>query len=80
MFPPADIMKQSVGWWYISPRNGHLSVYTPAAIQNLVGPMGLNLASFNTGLHMLHRQPPHFARHLFPKPGSAPSTGQKQPA
>jgi len=42
-------------WWYCSPRNGHISFYTPAALTTLAAGFDLQLHSFNDSLHTLYR-------------------------
>jgi 2-polyprenyl-6-hydroxyphenyl methylase/3-demethylubiquinone-9 3-methyltransferase len=61
------IEAEGVGWWYVAPRNGHVSLFTPKAILKLTRPYGLQLASFTENMHVMYRDPPPpFARHLFP--------------
>jgi hypothetical protein len=55
---------QGLNWWYASPRNGHVSLYTAPSLQRLSQPLGLSLASFNEGFHLLLRGRPAFARHF----------------
>lgn len=64
-FQPPDIARLGVGWWYIGPRNGHVSLYTPQSILSIVKPLGFRLASSPDGLvHLMFRSVPRFARHL----------------
>lgn len=53
-----------LNWWYAGPRNGHISLYTPAALAALFSPFGLRVASFSPGLHIAYARAPEFARHL----------------
>lgn len=63
---PADILKQRMGWWYIGPRNGHVTLFTRVALALLFRKQGLTVASASDNLHVAFRgQPPTFARHLF---------------
>ena len=61
---PADMDYQGLGWWYASPRNGHVSLYTDASLRALTRPLSLFLASFNESIHILLRGRPGFARHF----------------
>ena len=61
---PADIDSQGLNWWYAGPRNGHVSLYSKASLQQLVQPFGFRLGSFNDGMHVLFREVPDFARHF----------------
>jgi len=64
---PADIEQQRMGWWYIGPRNGHVTLYTRQALMILFARYGFRvLRSVNDNLHLLCRRVPDFARHLFP--------------
>lgn len=65
LFQPPTMQEIGVGWWYIGPRNGHVSIFTRQAMNAIVGPLGLKLGSFSDGAHVLFRQPPAFAQHLF---------------
>lgn len=64
---PADILKQRMGWWYIGPRNGHVTLFTRMALALLWRAQGLTAASASANIHLAFRgrQPPAFARHLF---------------
>jgi SAM-dependent methyltransferase len=72
LLQPPDIEELRTGWWYIAPRNGHVSIFTVNSIMKLARPQGLQLSCFTTGMHVLHRDPPRFARHLFP-PANPPA-------
>jgi 2-polyprenyl-6-hydroxyphenyl methylase/3-demethylubiquinone-9 3-methyltransferase len=65
---PADIDAQGLNWWYVGPRNGHVSLYTKASLASLVQPLGFNLGSFNESYHVLFREVPDFARHFLRLP------------
>ena len=62
----AEFEAQGMNWWYIGPRNGHVSLHSRRSLLHLVEPMGYGFASFNDNLHVLFRQMPDFARHLLP--------------
>lgn len=67
---PDDIEQQRMGWWYIGARNGHVTLFTQQALITLFARYGFRiLRSVNAHLHLLCRQVPDFARHLFP-PGT----------
>lgn len=53
-------------WWYASPRNGHISLFSQASLQRAFGGKGWTLHSFNPGLHAAYRQVPSWAAHLLP--------------
>jgi 2-polyprenyl-6-hydroxyphenyl methylase/3-demethylubiquinone-9 3-methyltransferase len=66
LLQPANIDQQGLGWWYVLPRNGHVSLFSRASLQKLVQPFGLRLVSFNDNFHALFRAVPEFAQHLIP--------------
>jgi 2-polyprenyl-6-hydroxyphenyl methylase/3-demethylubiquinone-9 3-methyltransferase len=47
--------KPDPDWWYIAPRNGHVSIHTPASLQRLAAAAGVQCLSLNENLHMLYR-------------------------
>ncbi len=52
-------------WWYASPRNGHISLFTARSLGLLATRQGWNFGSFSPGLHLFWRGPfPAWARHL----------------
>ena len=61
---PETFVREGLGWWYAAPRNGHISLYSTAALALLFKPLGMRVVSFNAALHMAYRQVPTFARHL----------------
>jgi SAM-dependent methyltransferase len=65
LFSPAQIEQLGVNWWYIAPRNGHVSLFTSRAMQLLTGSVGLKLGSFTEGMHVLFREIPPFAQPWF---------------
>lgn len=66
LLQPKDILQARMGWWYIGPRNGHLTLFTHAALGRLLGRHGLTTVSRSANLHLAYRRaPPAFARHLF---------------
>jgi SAM-dependent methyltransferase len=67
---PADFEAQGMAWWYIGPRNGHVTLHSRASLTALWAGQGLQLASFNDNLHVAFRTLPPFARHLMPSAAS----------
>ncbi|WP_423201827.1 methyltransferase domain-containing protein [Edaphobacter modestus] len=55
---------QSLNWWYASPRNGHVSLYTTPSLAHLFKHHGMKVASFSERLHIAYAQVPTFASHL----------------
>jgi hypothetical protein len=52
-------------WWYCTPRNGHISFFTPRALAVLAQRHGLVAGSFSAGLHFFYRgQMPSWIKRL----------------
>lgn len=64
---PADFDRRGLAWWYIGPRNGHITLYSRHALALLWRGLGFSVASFNDNLHMAFRgaEPPAFVREAF---------------
>lgn len=62
---PADLDQQGMGWWYIGPRNGHISLFTSQSLAKAWNRLGFMLRSSNENLHIAFRKVPDFGRHLF---------------
>jgi SAM-dependent methyltransferase len=58
----ADSAKLGVSWWYVLPRNGHVSIFTSQALQMVLGARGLQFGSCSRDLHVAWRQVPEFAK------------------
>jgi SAM-dependent methyltransferase len=65
---PPDVDQQGINWWYLGPRNGHISLYSRASLVKLVQPLGFRFGSFNDSWHVLFREVPDFARHFISVP------------
>jgi SAM-dependent methyltransferase len=61
---PADLATQKMSWWYIGPRNGHVSLFARSSLAVAWNRLGFQTRSFNDNLHVAFRQVPDFARHL----------------
>jgi 2-polyprenyl-6-hydroxyphenyl methylase/3-demethylubiquinone-9 3-methyltransferase len=61
---PAEFEQIGLGWWYAAPRNGHISLYTAAALARLFKAHGMRVGSFSVALHIAYGRVPAFAAHL----------------
>ena len=61
---PPTIATEKLGWWYIAPRNGHVSIYTKRSLELLWSKRGFRVGSFNDDLHAAFRDVPDFAKHI----------------
>ncbi|MCE1228644.1 MAG: class I SAM-dependent methyltransferase [Firmicutes bacterium] len=53
--------KQRLEWWYASPRNGHISLFSKKSLDLLSEKYGWQLASFSDSLHLFYRVLPPWA-------------------
>jgi SAM-dependent methyltransferase len=51
-------------WWYASPRNGHISLFSAESLRRCLADRGLMLGSRSSELHAACRQVPAWAAHL----------------
>jgi 2-polyprenyl-6-hydroxyphenyl methylase/3-demethylubiquinone-9 3-methyltransferase len=61
---PPDIGQLGLGWWYVGPRNGHVTLYSRVALALLWARFGFTMSSFNDNIHLATRGVPAFVRHL----------------
>jgi hypothetical protein len=61
---PPEFDKYGVGWWYVSPRNGHISIFSRRALTLAWGRHGYRNVSFNDNTHLAFRTLPSFLAHL----------------
>lgn len=55
---------QGLNWWYVAPRNGHISIHSRDSLTTLLASQGLSLHSLNHYMHIAFRSLPDFAKHL----------------
>lgn len=58
---------QKPSWWYASPRNGHISLFSRNSLAILAQNNGFNFGSFSAGFHVLFTNVPPWADHLVRK-------------
>jgi 2-polyprenyl-6-hydroxyphenyl methylase/3-demethylubiquinone-9 3-methyltransferase len=65
LLQPASFASEGLAWWYASPRNGHVSLYSRESLNALTKRLGVSWASFNDVLHVAYRKKlPQWAAHL----------------
>jgi 2-polyprenyl-6-hydroxyphenyl methylase/3-demethylubiquinone-9 3-methyltransferase len=64
LLQPAEIERIGLSWWYVGPRNGHISIYSRGALNLLLLQHDFNWGSFGPGVHMAWRGAPAFAARL----------------
>lgn len=55
---------QRLNWWYASPRNGHISLFSRKSLGILAHDYGFNFGSFSGGFHVFLTQVPPWAAHI----------------
>lgn len=55
---------ERITWWYASPRNGHISLFSRDSLCHLAARANLNFASFSEGFHALWKTVPSWAAHV----------------
>jgi SAM-dependent methyltransferase len=55
---------QKLTWWYASPRNGHISLFSKKSLQIITKQYGFNFGSFSDAFHILWVTVPQWASHL----------------
>jgi hypothetical protein len=65
--------QEGINWWYIGPRNGHVSIFSRNALGLIWEKYGFSLASFGDNFHIAWRKMPTFASHIQVTKNSAQS-------
>lgn len=55
---------QRLSWWYASPRNGHISLFSKKSLAILAQKNGFKFGSFSKGLHVFFKEVPPWANHI----------------
>ena len=56
-----------IDWWYISPRNGHISIYSKESLRRLAERAGYRYYTILDSLHVFWKKTPAWAAHILPK-------------
>lgn len=59
--------RERLSWWYASPRNGHISLFSKKSLAVLSQACGFNFGSFSAGFHVFFSAVPEWAAHLIRK-------------
>jgi 2-polyprenyl-6-hydroxyphenyl methylase/3-demethylubiquinone-9 3-methyltransferase len=79
LLQPSDIAEQGAHWWYLGPRNGHVSAFTGKSLRELFALEGLDVLHGSDGMHVaLTRPRPDFVD-LGRSPGGAAELGFRLP-
>lgn len=66
LLQPQDFHASGLKWWYVGPRNGHVSMFSRDALIKAFAQHGFRTGSFSDNLHVAFRTLPEFAKHLLP--------------
>jgi hypothetical protein len=64
LLQPSDFDRQGLNWWYVGPRNGHVSLFSRQALTTAWNRHGYKVASLNDNAHFAFRTLPPFLAHL----------------
>jgi hypothetical protein len=64
LLQPPDFDQQRLNWWYVAPRNGHVSIFSRPALTAAWERHGYKVLSFNDTIHLAFRTLPQFLAHL----------------
>jgi SAM-dependent methyltransferase len=64
---PADFDTLGVNWWYVGPRNGHISIFSRKALEIAWARHRCRFGFFNDHMHVAFRTLPSFAADLIRK-------------
>jgi 2-polyprenyl-6-hydroxyphenyl methylase/3-demethylubiquinone-9 3-methyltransferase len=58
LIQPDDFERQGMSWWYVGPRNGHISIFSKQSLAMAWARHGFQTISFNAGTHLAFRTLP----------------------
>jgi hypothetical protein len=61
LIQPEDFAKRGLNWWYVGPRNGHVSIFSKRALQIAWGRHGYKAVSLADNIHFAFRTLPKYA-------------------
>lgn len=64
LLQPDDIDQLKLNWWYVGPRNGHISLFSRDALAKAWRRHDCQTGSFSPNLHIAFRTLPDFAKRL----------------
>ena len=70
---------QRINWWYASPRNGHISLFSKNSLAILAQNNGLNFANLSKLMHVFFTKVPPWATHIIRVNQQAVPPSKKMP-
>lgn len=62
---PPEIGQLKANWWYIGPRNGHVSIHTQESLAEVICGLGMSYLPLSRNFHWAYKTLPDFARAVF---------------
>ncbi|MBT8543381.1 methyltransferase domain-containing protein [Polynucleobacter paneuropaeus] len=59
---------RELNWWYVAPRNGHVSLFSKNSLELLGKQFGFQLFSLTPNFHIFYKTIPQWAVHFIPSP------------
>jgi 2-polyprenyl-6-hydroxyphenyl methylase/3-demethylubiquinone-9 3-methyltransferase len=60
LLQPENISEIGTSWWYLAPRNGHISFFTPRGLEAMFAACGLHFMIYGPHIHWAWREVPFF--------------------
>lgn len=60
LLQPADFVDQGLNWWYVGPRNGHISIFSKEALHIAWSRHGYKAVSLSENMHFAFRTLPSY--------------------
>jgi 2-polyprenyl-3-methyl-5-hydroxy-6-metoxy-1,4-benzoquinol methylase len=57
-----QVRPRTMDFWYIAPRNGHITIHTSASLQTMFGMFGYRVHHYNANLHLAMKDIPDWLR------------------
>lgn len=67
LLQPDNFEQLGFSWWYVAPRNGHISLFSRNALAEVWRQQGFQVTNLNDNGHIAFRRMPVFAANLWPK-------------
>ncbi len=62
LLQPANILEIRTAWWYLAPRNGHISLHSAKSLELVLGGQGCHLKTIMPHVHWAWRQVPFYLK------------------
>jgi len=66
LLAPFPLDERILDWWYVAPRNGHVTIHSRSSLQRLAAELGWRMSSSGDNIHAFWRQRPPWAARMIP--------------